>query len=113
MAKGTTSARRVDRPGTSRVGPPFLILGLGYASLLVSLPLLFLEGIPAHVLGYVTGSLVPILVVGLVRRIDLDRRRSPDYVARAILSPALALLAVAALVAAGLHVWPIATELAS
>lgn len=100
-------------PAPEAVGPPLLILGLGFLSVLVSLPLIGADGIPSHVIGYATGALVPILVIGIVRRIDLERRRSPHYVARSWFSAALVVLAVAALVAAGLHIWPIATELAS
>ncbi|CAN5555361.1 hypothetical protein BH10ACT1_BH10ACT1_04230 [soil metagenome] len=59
------------------------------------------------------GGLLPILAVGLVRRVDLDRRRSPYYRATALLRPALVALMVASVVAAGLNIWPIATELAS
>lgn len=95
------------------VGPPLLILALGFASVLVSLPLMLADGLAAHIVGYVTGGLVPILVIGLVRRIDLDRRRSHSYVPASYLHPALAALAVLALVAAVLHIWPMATELAS
>jgi hypothetical protein len=90
-----------------------LLVGLGFASVLVSLPLIGAEGIPAHIVGYVTGALIPILMIGIVRRVDLERRRSPYYVAKSLLKPALVTLAVAAVIAAGLHVWPIATELAS
>ncbi|MCB0971852.1 MAG: hypothetical protein KDA97_10135 [Acidimicrobiales bacterium] len=90
-----------------------LLLGLGYLSVLVSLPLVLMDGIPSHLLGYGTGSLIPILVIGFVRRVDLDRRQSPFYEANRLMGPAIAVLAVVALVAAGLHVWPIATELAS
>lgn len=113
MAKGskTTSAPRSTK--ADKVGPPLLILGLGYASILVSLPLIAFDSVGAHVVGYVTGALIPILVIGFVRRIDLERRRSPYYEASKLLSPAIAVLGVAAVVAAGLHVWPIATELAS
>ncbi|WP_426571599.1 hypothetical protein [Aquihabitans sp. McL0605] len=71
------------------------------------------DGIPWHVVGYVTGALIPIVIIGLVRRIDLDRRRSPYYVVASWLQPAMVVLAIAAVVAAGLHVWPVATELAS
>lgn len=90
-----------------------MILALGYASVLVSLPLILSSGVGPHVLGYVTGGLVPILVIGLVRRIDLDRRRSPDYRSVGLLRPALGTLAVLAVAAALLHIWPLATELAS
>ncbi|WP_421118734.1 hypothetical protein ACE2AJ_15400 [Aquihabitans daechungensis] len=95
------------------MGPPLLLVALGYASVLASLPLLTADGIPAHVVGYVAGALIPILLIGFVRRVDLSRRRSPYYVAKPVLQPALVVLAVLAIVAAGLHVWPIATELAS
>lgn len=90
-----------------------LLVGLGFASILVSLPLVAFDTIPPHVVGYVTGSLIPILILGFVRRIDLQRRQSPSYRPRAALKPAVVALAVLALAAAGLHVWPIATELAS
>ena len=98
---------------SATVGPPLLLVGLGFASVIASLPLIALDGIPTHILGYLTGALIPILVIGLVRRVDLARRRSPYYVPSNALRPALLVLAVAAIVAALLHVWPIATELAS
>lgn len=113
MAKGTVKERRRSAPGTTKVGPPLLLLGLGYLSVLVSLPLVTLDGIPTHVVGYCTGALVPILVIGIVRRVDLDRRQSPFYEPNRLVGPAIAVLGAVALVAAGLHVWPIATELAS
>ncbi len=120
MTKGRSSAsaeRRPSPPSTAptslRIGPPVLLLLLAFASVLVSLPLIVLDGAPAHVVGYVTGALVPILLIGFFRRVDLDRRRSPGYRARGFVRPTLAVLAVSAVVAAGLHVWPIATELAS
>lgn len=113
-------ARAKDRGGApggavepEAVGPPLLILGLGFVSVLVSLLLVGAEGIPTHVVGYTIGGLVPILLIGIVRRTDLGRRRSPRYVARGFFSPALLALAVCAMIAAGLHIWPIATELAS
>ena len=113
MDRGTaTIAPRTG--GTGDVaGPPLLILALGFASVLVSLPLISAEGIAAHVVGYVAGALVPILVVGLVRRLDLERRRNPAYEARGFLRPASVALLLAALLAGAVHVWPIATELAS
>ena len=96
-----------------RVGPPVLLLALGFLSVLVSVPLIPTDSDALHVLGYVTGALVPILVIGLVRRADLGRRRSPFYEPVRLFAPALAVLAVLSIVAAGLHVWPIATGLAS
>lgn len=106
----TTSGQAAMAPAA---GPPLLILGLGYLSVLASLPLLVSEGVVPHIAGYITGGLVPILVIGLVRRIDLDRRRSPHYQPFGLLRPALGALAVLALAAALLHIWPLATELAS
>lgn len=111
--KGAPAGGKASAAPPAKVGPPLLLLALGFASVLVSLPLVAADGIPAHVVGYVTGVLIPILIIGLVRRVDLDRRRSPYYVPRPIVQPALVTLAVAAVVAAGLHIWPIATELAS
>ncbi len=102
---------RADEPG--RVGPPILLLGLGFLSVLVSVPLIPVDSNALHVLGYVTGALVPILVIGLVRRSDIERRRSPYYEPVRLFGPALAVLAVVAVLAAGLHVWPVATGLAS
>ena len=113
MAKGTAKTITPPKAGSAQVGPPLLILALGFVSVLISLPLITFDGIPWHIVGYVTGSLIPIVIIGLVRRIDLDRRRSPYYVPVSWLQPALVVLAVAAFVAAGLHVWPVATELAS
>lgn len=117
MVKGSTKQSAGADAGTrapaTKVGPPLLILALGFASVLVSLPLILLDGIATHLVGYVTGALVPIIVIGLVRRIDLDRRRSPYYLPKPVFGAGLAVLAVLAIVAAGLHVWPIATELAS
>ena len=113
MAKGSTKPAAAPKAVATPVGPPLLILALGYVSVLGSLPLALADGVAAHLLGYLTGALVPILVIGLVRRIDLDRRRSPYYEAQSLLAPGLVVLAVMALVAAFVHVWPIATELAS
>ncbi len=113
MAKGLAKNDAPPGSDTSAVGPPLLLVALGYASVLASLPLIAADGIPAHVVGYVTGALIPILMIGFVRRVDLARRRSPYYLPKSWLQPALVVLAVAAIVAAGLHVWPIATELAS
>jgi hypothetical protein len=88
-------------------------VALGFLCVVVSLPLVAADGIPGHVVGYVVGALIPILIIGIVRRVDLSRRRSPYYVPRPILQPALFALAIAAVLMAGLQIWPIATELAS
>lgn len=94
--------------------PPVLIVGLGFLSVAVSVLLLASESKSSvHLIGYGTGVIVPILLVGLARRIDLDRQRHPDYEAVPTFSKAIVLLVVLALVAAALHVWPLATEWAS
>ncbi len=113
MAKSAAKKGARKGAGANKVGPPSLMVALGFASVLVSLPLIAFDGIATHVVGYVTGSLIPILMIGLVRRVDLDRRRSPYYQAHRLFQPALVLLAILAIIAAGLHVWPIATELSS
>jgi hypothetical protein len=113
LATRTATQAPTDRRGSEVTGPPLLLLALGFLSVLVSLPLVAGDGTGTHVVGYVTGALVPILLVGVVRRTDLDRRRSPDYRARGFLRPALVVLMLASLVAAALHLWPIATDLAS
>lgn len=90
-----------------------LVLGLGFLSVIVSLPLLAGDGITAHGIGYLIGGLVPIVVVGIARRLDLERRRSPGYRPKSLFRLGALVLVPAAIVAAGLHIWPIATELAS
>ncbi|HWJ98715.1 MAG TPA: hypothetical protein VNQ33_11190 [Acidimicrobiales bacterium] len=117
MAKGraTDQARPDAAPAGAleTVGPPLLLLALGFVCVVASLPLVAADGIPGHVVGYVVGALIPILIIGAVRRVDLSRRRSPYYVPRSFLQPALFALAISAVVVAGLQIWPIATELAS
>lgn len=113
MARGNVTAAlaqtKADQPAA---GPPLLILGLGFLCVVVSLPLVKADGIPPHVVGYLIGSLLPILLVGVVRRLDLERRRNPRYEAKSFVQPALALLMILAMIAALLQIWPIATELA-
>ena len=109
--------RRPRRPQTgaeAKVGPPLLIVALGFVSVLDQ-PAADRASTASPGTSSATSpaSLIPIVIIGLVRRIDLDRRRSPYYVPSSWLQPALVVLAVAAIVAAGLHVWPVATELAS
>ncbi|MGN6696418.1 MAG: hypothetical protein ACTHN0_19725 [Aquihabitans sp.] len=119
MAKGRATeqarpdARSAAAAAPETVGPPLGLVVLGFACVVVSPPLVAADGIPGHVIGYVLGALIPILIIGIVRRVDLSRRRSPYYVPRPVLQPALFGLAIAAVVVAGLQIWPIATELAS
>lgn len=108
---GDTRADATAAEATAPTGPPLLVLASGYLSVVVSLALVAADGIAVHAVGYLTGAMVPIVCVGLVRRIDLDRRRSASYRPRPVVRPALVVLGALALVAAGLHIWPIATEL--
>lgn len=98
-----------------------LILGAGFALGAASMILLaFVHGTTfnlssttIHGIGYLIGSVIPVLLIGVFRRTDLDRRRSPYYVRNRFVRPALILLALLAIVLAGFHVWPIATKMAS
>lgn len=115
-ARANASTARPSAPAAAPAaptGPPMLILGLGFASALVSLPLVVADQFGAHLIGYLVGAMVPILVIGLARRIDLDRRRSPGYQAKRLFQVGLVVLAVVAMAAALLNVWPMATELAT
>lgn len=95
-------------------GPPLLIAAVGFASLLTSATLATLpRSVAIHILGYLTGAIIPILVIGIARRFDLERRRTSAYQPVAWFRHALLGLAVLALVAALVHVWQLATELAS
>lgn len=96
------------------VGPPMAVAGTGLVALVVSILLAAAgSGVAVHLLGYLTGALVPVLVIGIARRADLDRRRDPGYRAIGLFSTALLALGVGAVLAAALHVWPLATEWAS
>ena len=105
-----TSGRRTAAP----TGPPLLVLAVGGLSLAVSLLLAVADASTAtHLLGYATGALVPILVIGVARKSDLERRRSAAYQPVSWFRIALVVLGALALVAALAHAWPRATEWAS
>jgi hypothetical protein len=109
MAEGMATTS----PTTDTVGPPLAIIVLGFVSQAASVVLLTVGSSRSHVIGYLVGTVVPLVLIGFVRRADLDRRRSPFYVANSLVGPALVVMAVAAMVLAGVHVWAIATDLAS
>lgn len=116
MARRSATAKRTtDTPDTpvAPVGPPMLLLALGFVSVIIALALVPTTGVTSHLIGYATGAIVPVFIIGLVRRVDLQRRQSPHYVSRSLLRQGLLVLALAAMVVAVLHVWPIATDLAS
>lgn len=94
-------------------GPPLAIVVAGFVAVLAASPLLLADGSGLHALGYLLGAVVPIALVGVARRVDVGRRRSSRYRPRRAFAVGLGLLALAASASAGLHVWPIATELAA
>lgn len=96
-----------------RVGPPVLVALTGILSLIVGVVLAFASGTTAHLLGYATGAIIPILVIGIARRVDLDRRTDPSYLAVGWFGTILIVLGVGAVVTAALHIWPLATEWAT
>jgi len=105
---------RGGRDGATAIGPPLLVVAAGAASLVASVLLLAVGGgAGAHLLGYLTGAIVPILVIGIARRVDLDRRTQPSYRPSGLFPLAMLVLGVGAVVTAGLHIWPLATEWAS
>ena len=96
-----------------RTGPPVVFLLLGLLSVLASIFLLVHGGFAANVLGYVLASVLPILSVGLFRHFDLDRRISPYYVPSQLVRYLIPIVLALGLIAAVLHTWSIATEIAS
>ncbi len=104
-----------DEPATDpdAVGPPLSVLALGAASALLALLLVVVDTTATHVLGYLCGSLIPIVCIGLYRRFDLARRKSPHYVPGPVPSWVVPAVAAVGLVAAAIHIWALATQLAS
>jgi hypothetical protein len=110
MADAPTSGTTV---AATMTGPPLTILLLGFASVIASFGLLSVGGTNAHIIGYLVGSVTPLLLIGFFRRTDLARRRNPYYVPSRFVRPGLILLAISTMILAGAHVWPIATDVAS
>ncbi|HTL87534.1 MAG TPA: hypothetical protein VL856_20285, partial [Acidimicrobiia bacterium] len=94
------------------VGPPVPLLVLAVCSVLLSAALLLLDGLPAHVTGYILGSFVTIVLVGLFHRTDLQRRKQPFYLGRPALSRYAGLIAAVGVILSAFHIWSIATVLA-
>lgn len=99
--------------GDGAVGPPVLVVLVGILSLLMGVGLAFANGSTIHLLGYATGAIIPILVIGIARRVDLDRRSDPSYLPIGWFGTVLLVLGVGAVVTAALHIWPLATEWAT
>ena len=96
-----------------RNGPPVLFLLTAALCVVAGAALAPLDDFGAHVLGYVAASVLAIVLVGLFRRVDLTRRLAPGYHARAGVGRIVTVLLLAAFAVAAVHVWAIATELAS
>jgi hypothetical protein len=99
-------------PASDPVAPPRTLLSSAAFCVAVSLVLVAPRIFALHVLGYVLGSFVTIGLVVLYRRLDLERRGRPGYVANHRLALAATALAAAGTLFAAIHVWWIATELA-
>lgn len=110
---GDQAAAARGRPDAATTGPPLLFLATAGACVLVGGGLLAIDTFTANVAGYLVASLLTILLVGLFRRVDLIRRLSAGYRPVAQVRRAITLLLVLAFVVAGVHVWAIATEVAS
>lgn len=113
MSDVTTSVpgRPGDREATT--GPPVLFLLLAAAGLAVAVALSVVGGVGANIGGYVSSSILTVVLVGLYRRVDLTRRLRAGYQARPGVARVIPLLLVAAFALAGVHVWSLATEWAS
>jgi len=96
-----------------RNGPPVLFLLLAGLCVVTGAALVPIDDFGAHVLGYVTASVLAIVLVGLFRRFDLTRRLAPGYRTRAGVGRLVTVLLLAAFAVAAVHVWAIATELTS
>ncbi len=94
-------------------GPPVLLLVAAGACVLVGALLLAVGSFGANVAGYVVASLLTIVLIGVYRRLDLIRRLSAGYRAVPQVRRVVPVLLVGAFVVAGVHVWAIATEVAS
>jgi hypothetical protein len=81
-------------------------------SVVMSLVLLFVGGVPAHVIGYVLGSFVPILLIAGFRSKDRRSRLSPNYSPRPEYDWFARIGLGVALIVTVAHILPIATEVA-
>lgn len=95
------------------VGPPVGLLAAAAVSVAASLAMFPVTLLPFHVVGYLLASFVTISLVALYRASVQRRRRNPYYSPRPALRRGATLLLVLGTVVAGVHVWVIATHLAS
>jgi hypothetical protein len=103
-----------DRPADEgATGPPLAVLLLALLTVVLGAALMPLDAMAGHVAGYVAAPVLTILLVGVYRRADLARRLEAGYRARPGAGRLATVVLVAAFGVAAVHVWAIATELAS
>ena len=103
----------VQPDADEETGPPLVLLVAAGLCVVVGAALLVVGSFAANLAGYVVASLVTIVLIGIYRRTDLIRRLSPGYRPRPELRRVVPVVLLAAWVVAGVHVWAIATEVAS
>ncbi|WCO65985.1 hypothetical protein PO878_15905 [Iamia majanohamensis] len=109
----TDVAAAPEEAETAPSGPPLVLLALAGVCVAAGAGLLLVGTFAANVAGYLVASLLTIVLVGVYRRVDLIRRLSPGYRPAPAARRVVPVLLVAAFVVAGVHVWAIATEVAS
>ena len=108
-----TAVEAVDVPAeVPTVGPPARYLMFATLCVVASAATLRSFGLGADVAGYVLGSIVTISFIGMFRRVDIQRRQSPFYAPRRMLTRYAGALAAIGVIVGALHAWSIATELA-
>jgi len=93
------------------VSAPKYLLGLAACSIAFSILLLFPGDFYLNIAGYLFGSVVVVLLVGMFRRVDSERRQRPTYSPQRGLAGAVTSLILFGLLVAMTHAWFIATEL--
>jgi len=110
---GDAGASKPAGAAEDRTGPPLVFLVLGALCVATGAALLGQQETAGHVVGYVASSVLVIVLVGLFRRFDLSRRITPGYRPRPGTGRLVTVLLLAAFAVSAVHVWSIATELAS
>jgi membrane protein implicated in regulation of membrane protease activity len=93
--------------------PPGHLVVAGGVAVGVSAVLLALPGVAVNVVGYALATLVALTCVTAFRWLDNRRRQDVSYVPAPRLARVGTLTAVCALIVGSLHIWYLATELAS
>lgn len=100
---------------TDPVAPraPVQLIAFAIAAIIVSALLLLTDGVVTSVAGYVLSTFVALTCVTAFRWLDNRRRQDVSYVASPNAGRVGTTTAAVALVVASVHVWNLATELAS